>query len=198
MDKSKIDITNITKLIKEKNQVLVLFILVIAIILAAYFYFFLKPEIGALQKVLPEVAGLNKNIKEVDKLIDNIDSFKIKIADLKEKVGQYETRLPTKKEISSILNHLSALASEEDIQITGIKELETIKGEIQEGEQAYSGVPIEIDMKSGYHQLGRFISEIENSDRLMKIDDLEIKSTSENLTEHNVKLIISSFVLVKE
>ena len=198
MDKSKIDITNITKLIKEKNQVLVLFILVSAIILAAYFYFFLKPEIGALQKVLPKVAGLNKNIKEVDKLIDNIDSFKTRIADLKEKVGQYETRLPTKKEISSILNHLSALASQEDIKITGIKELKTIKVEMQEGEQAYSGVPIEIDMKSGYHQLGKFISEIENSDRLMKIDDLEIKSTSENLTEHNVKLIISSFVLVKE
>ena len=198
MDKSKIDITNITKLIKEKNQVLVLFILVIAIILATYFYFFLKPEIGALRKVLPKVAGLNKNIKEADKLIDNIDSFKTKIADLKEKVGQYETRLPTKKEISSILNHLSALASQEDIKITGIKELETIKGEMQEGEQAYSGVPIEIDMKSGYHQLGKFISEIENSDRLMKIDDLEIKSTSENLIEHDVKLIVSSFVLVKE
>ena len=198
MDKSKIDITNITKLIKEKNRVLVLFILVIAIILAAYFYFFLKPEIGALRKVLTKVAGLNKNIKEVDKLIDNIDSFKTRIADLKEKVGQYETRLPTKKEISSILNHLSALASQEDIKITGIKELETIKGEMQEGEQAYSGVPIEIDMKSGYHQLGKFISQIENSDRLMKIDDLEIKSTSENLTEHNVKLIVSSFVLVKE
>ena len=198
MDRSKIDITNITKLIKEKNQVLVLFILVIAIILAAYFYFFLKPEIGALRKVLPKVAGLNKNIKEADKLIDNIDSFKTKIADLKEKVGQYETRLPTKKEISSILNHLSALASQEDIKITGIKELKTIKGEMQEGEQAYSGVPIEIDMKSGYHQLGKFINEIENSDRLMKIDDLEIKSSSENLTEHDVKLIINSFVLVKE
>lgn len=198
MDKSKIDITNITKLIKEKDQVLVLSILVIAIILVAYFYFFLKPEIGALRKVLPKVGALNKNIKEVDKLIGNIDSFKTKIADLKEKVGQYETRLPTKKEISSILNHLSALASQEHIKITGIKELETIKGEMQEGEQAYSGVPIEIDMKSGYHQLGKFISEIENSDRLMKIDDLEIKSTSENLTEHNVKLIVSSFVLVKE
>jgi len=198
MDKSKIDITNITKLIKEKDQVLVLSILVIAIILVAYFYFFLKPEIGALQKVLPKVRALNKNIKEVDKLIGNIDSFKTKIADLKEKVDQYEARLPTKKEISSILNHLSALASQEHIKITGIKELETIKGEMQEGEQAYSGVPIEIDMKSGYHRLGKFINEIENSDRLMKIDDLEIKSTSENLTEHNVKLIVSSFVLVKE
>ncbi len=198
MDKSKVDITNITKLIKGKNRVLGLFILVITIILAAYFYFFLKPEIGSLWKVLPKVGALNKNIKEVNKQINSIDELKARIIALKEKVGQYETRLPIKKEISSILNHLSTLASEEDIKITAIKELETIKGEMQEGEQAYSGVPIEIDMKSGYHQLGKFISEIENSDRLMRIDDLEIKSTSENLTEHDVKLIVSSFVLVKE
>jgi len=198
MDKSKIDITNITKLIKEKNRVLGLFILVIAIILAAYFYFFLKPEIGSLWKVLPKVGALNKDIKEVNKQIDSIDELKARIIALKEKVGQYETRLPTEKEISLILNHLSMLASEEDIKITGIKELETIKGEMQEGEQAYSGVPIEIDMKSGYHQLGKFISEIENSDRLMKIGEVEIKSTSGNLTEHDVKLIVSSFVLVKE
>ena len=198
MDKSKIDMTNITKLLKGKNQVLILSILVIAIILVVYFYFFLKPEISAVRKVLPKVGALNKDIKEVNKQIDSIGELKARINVLKEKVGQYETRLPTKKEIGSILNHLSALASQEDIKITGIKELETIKGEMQEGEQAYSGVPIEIDMKSGYHQLGKFISEIENSDRLMKIDDLEIKSTSENLTEHDVKLIVSSFVLVKE
>ena len=140
----------------------------------------------------------NIGLKEVNKQIDSIGELKARIDDLKEKVSQYESRLPTKKEISSILNHLSALASQEDIKITGIRELETIKGEMQEGEQAYSGVPIEINMKSGYHQLGKFINEIENSDRLMKIDDLEIKSTSENLTEHDVKLIISSFVLVKE
>ena len=198
MDKTKIDITNITKLGREKNQFLILSVLVIAIILVAYFYFFLKPQISALRKVLPKVGAVNKDIKEVNKQIDSIDEVKARINALKEKVGQYETRLPTKKEISLILNHLSALASKEDIKIIGIKELDTIKGEMQEGEQAYSGVPIEIDMKSGYHQLGKFISEIESSDRLMKIDDLEIKSTSENLTEHDVKLIISSFVLVQE
>ena len=198
MDKIKIAMANITKLGKEKTQIYILCSFVVVIVLVSYFYFFLKPRMNILRKVLPKVAALSKESKEADKLIDNVDNLKAEIAQLKKGMSQYEARLPTQKEISSILNNLSDLASWENIKITEIKELETIKGEMGEGEQAYSGVPIEIDMKSGYHQLGKFINQIENSDRLMKIDDLEINSASESLTEHNVRLIVSSFVLVKE
>ncbi len=198
MDKIKIDMASIIKLGKEKTQIYILCSFVVVVVLVSYFYFFLKPRINTLRKVLPKVAALSKENKQADELIDNVDNLKAGIAQLKEGMSQYETRLPTQKEISSILNNLSALASRENIKITEIKELKTIRGETGEGEQAYSGVPIEIDMKSGYHQLGKFINQIENSDRLMKIDDLEINSAPESLTEHNVRLIVSSFVLVKE
>ena len=195
MDKVKLDIT---KLNKEKSQLLVLSLLVIVIMLVSYFYFFLKPKAAVLREILPEAAALDKEVMETGKLISNIDDFKKEISKLKKEVGQYETKLPTEKEITSILNQLSALASQEQVKIIGIRELGITRDDAEEKERAYKEVPIEIEMKSGYHQLGRFINKIESSDRLMKIESLEINSNYQNLTEHTVKLVISSFVLVKE
>ena len=192
---SKIDLT---KLSKEKSQLLTLSFLAIVIILAGYFYFFLTPKINALGKFLAQRSALKEKIAAADKLIDNTDKFKREIAVLKEQVGQYETRLPAKKEIASILNQLSGLASQEQIKIVGIKELELEKPKDDDEELAYDEIPIQIDMKSGYHQLARFINQIERSDRLMKIESLKISSDPQDLSKHAVRVIVSAFVLVKE
>ena len=196
MDKLKL---NINKLSKEKSQLLVLYFLVVVILLASYFYFFLQPKIRMLQETLPKVNRIQKALAEADRLIANTVSLKEEIATLKEEVGCYESQLPTEKEIPVILDHLSELSSQEKVTIVSIKELGVRQDPEAEGEeQVYHEIPIAIEMKSGYHQLSKFVNQIENSDRLMKINDVEIKSDLENLSEHNIQIVISCFVLVKE
>ncbi|MEA3328238.1 MAG: type 4a pilus biogenesis protein PilO [Candidatus Omnitrophota bacterium] len=192
---NKIDIT---KLSKEKSQLLILSFLVMIIILAGYFYFFLTPKVAALGTALTQTAVLRKKIIAADDLIANTGKFKSEIAELKEQVGQYETRLPAKKEIASILNQLSGLASREQIKIIGIKELELEKSKDDPKKSAYDEIPIQIDMKSGYHQLARFINQIESSDRLMKIESLKVNFDPRDPGKHTVRIIVSAFVLVKE
>lgn len=62
----------------------------------------------------------------------------------------------------------------------------------------YTEVPITITAKSGYHQLGAFINRVENGKRLMKVADVDITFDNMNKTEHNVELLVMTYVLKRE
>jgi len=189
------------KIPKGKRELIILSILIGAIILAGYFYLYLRPRIRALGQLLPQVARLKQDVELARSDIANIDNFKVEIASLRNELGRYEASLPGKKEIAPILDHLSKIASQAGVKIVGIKELKEARGKVPElngARQLYSEVSIGIDLKSGYHQLGRFMNKVESSARLMKPRDIEIKADPRTPGEHNVKLIISAFVLERE
>ncbi len=189
------------KLPKEKRDLIILSILIGAIIMAGYFYLYLRPRIRALGQLLPQVARLRQDVELTRSDIANIDNFKMEIISLSNELGRYEASLPGKKEIAPILDHLSKIASQTGVKIVGIEELKEARGkvpELKEAQQIYSEVSIGIDLKSGYHPLGSFINKVESSVRLMKLRDIEIKADPRTPGEHNVKLIISAFVLEGE
>jgi len=189
------------KIPKGKRELIILSILIGAIILAGYFYLYLRPRIRALGQLLPQVARLKQDVELARSDIANIDNFKMEVASLRNELGRYEASLPGKKEIAPILDHLSKIASQTVVKIVGIEELKEARGKVPElkgARQIYSEVSIGIDLKSGYHQLGSFINKVESSARLMKLRDIEIKADPRTSREHNVKLIISAFVLERE
>ena len=189
------------KIPKEKRQPLILYVLIGAIIVVGYFYLYVRPRMKALGQLLPQVSRLKQDVSLARSAIANIDNFKMEITSLRNELGRYEASLPSKKNIASILDHLSKIASETGVKIVGIGELKEAEGKVPElkgAQQPYSEVSIGINLKSGYHQLGSFINKVESSARLMKLRDIEIKVDPRTPNEHNVKLIVSAFVLEGE
>ena len=68
----------------------------------------------------------------------------------------------------------------------------------QKKAKAYQEIPIMISARSGYHELGSFISKLENADRFMEVSDIKLKANSANFRKHNVELIVSTYLLVNE
>jgi Tfp pilus assembly protein PilO len=64
------------------------------------------------------------------------------------------------------------------------------------GAAPYIEIPITINLRCSYHDLGRFINMIENSDRFMKVTDLTINTNPDPMV-HNIRLIVNIFVLKK-
>jgi Tfp pilus assembly protein PilO len=61
----------------------------------------------------------------------------------------------------------------------------------------YKEQPILINAKCGFHELGKFLSKMENADRFMKVSDINIKSVAQSPKKHDVELLIVTYTLAR-
>lgn len=184
---------------KNQPQTTVLIILVSLIGLVIYYWLFMQPQLVRLADVFARMRSTRADLKAAGSDIARIDQFKNNIRAYKEKVDQYEKRLPVETEIPSLLEDLSNMAKSSNIKIVGITPVTKFLGEEKIGkDQIYREMPISINAKSGYHELGQFLSNLENADRFMKVTGIDIRSNKASPRRHDVELVVSTFILLKE
>jgi len=69
--------------------------------------------------------------------------------------------------------------------------------EAKAGSAVYKEIPIMVTAKAGYHEVGRFIASLENSDRFMKVVDIQIKADRALPRKHDVELLVVTYVLLE-
>lgn len=189
---------NISQIDFKKNEVklaiLIIFVSIIGLVL--YFNFVLKPHVARVFSLMIEANKLSSDLKNARADIANIPKFKNDIGAYKEKVERYEKMLPAEREIPSLLESLSNMAKNANVKIVGIMPA-VAEAEKTTRTHAYQEIPILINAKSGYHELGHFLSNMGNSDRFMKIADINIKSSRDNSRKHDVELLILTYMLLK-
>ncbi len=110
------------------------------------------------------------------------DSLKIKIAREKDKnalIGEikalvryldiYKKRVPEGRSSSWLLKEISDMAKKEGLTIINIK------AEEPERRASYTRLSVVIDTASSYHQLSKFVSGIETSEKFLRIEELVAK-----------------------
>ena len=95
------------------------------------------------------------------------------------------------KEFPVFLELISALAKKNNIKIIAIEP----QAMIDNPDLFYMEFPVLIDALCGYHDLGRFINNLEDAKIFMKIKDIKIANDDIIPKQHNVFLNISTFCL---
>lgn len=165
------------------------------VICVAYISLFLKPQAAGLAGVMGGIKKVSSDLKAAEANIARVESFKKSIAAYNEKVGRYEKTLPTEQGIPRLLEDLSEMARDSNMKIVGI--VPVAKDDKGQRSQTYQEIPIIMSAKSGYHELGRFLTGLENSDRFMKVADIQIKSTRAMPKKHDVELLVLTYVLLE-
>ncbi len=180
----------------DQKQLLVLVGLACLIVFIIDFSFFLRPYT---MQVFGSASILNKmgtDFRSAQSDISKIDMFKKEIEECEGKVSFYEKKLPVEQEIPKLLESLSNIARDSNIKILGITPIQNRPGS-NAGGQIYQEIPILINAKCGYHELGRFLSNLENSDRFMKVADLAVRSNKQTPKKHDVELLVLTYILLK-
>ena len=105
--------------------------------------------------------------------------------------------LISQQEIPSLLENLSKMAKNANITIVSITPV-TSNSQKEAKSQVYEEIPILITAKSGYHELGHFLSNLENGDRFMKIINISVKTNTTAPKKHDVELMVHTYVLPSE
>jgi len=170
--------------------------LVVAVL---YTLIFIFPMTSKLSDVSAEVMDISEKMNFVNKSIVKMAHRKELLEKLTEELNSYAGGLPNEKEISVFLESIAAMARDSGVKIIAItpadlKPLAMDKTDVN----YYYELPISIIAKSGYHELGEFIGEIEKGKRFMTIEGLKIQDNKSTPRKHNVRMLLNTYVSAGE
>ena len=91
--------------------------------------------------------------------------------------GYQEHLLSSGKEEMELLNRVREIASESGVRVTSMTPMED---QDRGSKKKFKKFALNISFEGSYHLLGDFISRVENSDKVMKIDLLEFSPKGQN------------------
>lgn len=184
--------------LKLENKTPLFIGLGIFFILMLDYAFLLRPQILLIKKIGGQVSFLSKELRSAKKDIASIEQFKKRLATLKENIAVVGERIPAEEEIPVALENISQLAKDSYVKIIQIKP----SRESEKNVATLSGgkvfeLPIFIEARCGFHQLGSFLNKLESDKIFMNIDGFELLPNPEDNLHHIAKLVVEIYILKK-
>lgn len=179
---------------KDKNT-LTACIIFLVILVSGLFYlnrYFWRVKINAKSKELTVLVEENKKVQSEIREAKLILAQENQIPALKDKIDKIKKRLPDKPDARGFY-----LALVDILEATGVKYNFVLpdKTKIRTG---YTEIPYKIELLCGYHELGEFISLIEeNPDRIMRLNTLSVDFLKGRPTTHKINIQVSTFMFNK-
>lgn len=172
---------------------------VAAVFIALYLSFAIIPKFTELSRTSRVVNDLNDKIDLVSSRVKRLNQTTKKLEALRKEQASYTEQLPVAKDIPKLLEGLSSMAKSSKVKILSITPSPLrADAKVAGSEKYYMEMPVRITAKSGYHQLGHFVSNLERGKRLVIINDLGIKNSSKTPRMHDVRIVLNAYVSVEE
>ena len=173
------------------------------------------PSIRKSGELNKEIVKLKEDLERSEILIASVPQMQNRLAATQQKLNDYQTALPLRSEMPNILQNISGIAVESKVKLLKIEPLRSEKQTMpvaklpaakQQAKQdsakttqpIYTEMPIQIEARGSYHALGEFINKVETARNIMSIADVDIKRGSDDMFNHDARLLIIAYVLREE
>lgn len=173
------------------------------------------PSIRKSGELNKEIIKLKEDLKKSEILIASVPQMQNRLAVGQQKLNDYQTALPLRSEMPNILQDISGVAVESRVKLLKIEPLRSEKQAMpaakppaakQEAKKdlskttqpIYAEIPIQIEARGSYHALGEFINRIETAKNVMSVADVDIERDSDDMFNHDARLLIIAYVLREE
>jgi type IV pilus assembly protein PilO len=174
-----------------------LFIVVALILLpAVVFYFsFFKPKSDQTAGLVNQKNKLTQELKEVKQKSADLAKFEKELAAAEEEFNRTSILLPKEKEIPKLLTDISALGTNAGLDFLTFKPLSDIPKDF------YKEIPIDINVRGPYHNMGYFFDQVSKLDRIVTVSNVRMgapkKDRGEMLLNSDCKLVTYQFTNVE-
>ncbi len=191
LDKSKLQVD-------EKYHYFILAGVLLLVFVLNYFLI-LGNQLKALNKVNPKILVLESNIERFNNNLARLGQHKVDITSLKEKLVLLKGKARLEEEVPLILDLISRKANQTDVKIEQIMPVKAAKEELlSDVDGKYILLPIFIQVRAGYHQLGKFLQKLENADMMSFVSELQIEGNESDIMRHNSEITIQTIIFKKD
>jgi type IV pilus assembly protein PilO len=149
-------------------RILALIALFAAILVAGY-YLEISDQIETRGKLVDTENTLKSQFESKALQAANLDTYKQQLDEMQKSFGAMLKQLPGKTEIPSILQDISQAA-----QVDGLKQ-DLFKPGSEATKDFYAEKPIDLQLDGGYHDFGKFVSDVAALPRIVTLHNIVIK-----------------------
>lgn len=164
-------------------------------VLALYLLALVWPMAHRLQIILPEMTRVARELKGMEGSVGHQAQVAQQAAALQEQLRRVQQQFLLEGEVSTTaLEKLSNFANASGMKIDVMQPMKP-EALPADAVRHYLEVPIWVDAKGSYHQLGSFLDKIEHDPQLIQVRRLEINGNPTELRRHNIRLVLLASVL---
>ncbi len=171
------------------SKKIVLILIISVIFLYLDFNYLLKAQVGGVKKSADEIIKLQNDLKALDLGLKNMRDLK---SQQKNQPQSKVKRTIIDSELASLLQDISKFGNANNVEILQIKPYR----DTQKAAAAlkFSPVFISLDLVAGYHNLGKFINDLENSQTLISLENFKIEARPGDSLKQRATLTLKTYV----
>lgn len=169
--------------------IIVLFMILIPAVLFYFIYY--QPKTKTINSLEAKKSSLQKEIAEVKARAANLAKFEEELRQAEESFLASSALLPKAKEIPQLLKDISSLGRNAGLDFN------TFKPQPDVPKDFYAEIPISIDVRGPYHNMGFFFDQVSKLERIVSVTNVKMSSPKkeggEMLLKSNCKLLTYMF-----
>ncbi len=171
---------------KVGTMLMVLFLVLVGLLAGSWVFGFkvinerraaLQVEIGEKQKALLDLQQATAGIADLG----------TKISDLQKAIAFFESKLPQEKDVDSVLNQVSEMASANSLQSRTFKTLKVDRT------AAYCELPIQMDLSGDFDGFYTFLQQLERLERITRLTHMTLQKVADKEGHMQAQLTLSVF-----
>lgn len=162
-------------------------LIVFGLILGGGYWFFVKDQYAALEKVEQEEQELRERYENKAYRVANLEVFKAQMVEMEETFGALVRQLPSETEVPGLLEDITNTALGNGLDLQEVK----LQGE--QKRDFYSELPINIRVVGSYHELASFVSSVAGLPRIVTLHDLRITPVSGDGDQLNMQVLARTY-----
>lgn len=157
-------------------QRILICIVSVAILLAAFGFFLYKPKIDDMASLNSEISRTEKKLERTKASAAEYEEYKEKMDEARLQFDRVSRELPISEEIPSLLTNISQAGN-----AAGLKFLR-FQPQSESKKDFYAEIPIRMELSGSYHQLGNFFDRLARLSRIVNIDNCSTRRQDASLS----------------
>lgn len=180
----------------RQKQILISLFSVVGLVL--WLQFFLIPQWTSAGRLGTEQKKMRTQLDKAKRELAHLPELQKKIEMLS---AQYTPPAggggPPEEQLPNLLDAIAQSARSAQVRVVSLRPKQEIVGS-QIGPSGYIEIPLELVGTAGYHQIGRFLSDLEGSSHLLRVRQLDIRSGEKDIWSHQVNVLLMAFLTPQE
>ena len=157
----------------KKNKLAIIFAgLALAILIDCFFV--LPSQISNSRNITKELKEIRLKLSELDSDIENKDNFVAEKQAVEAKLADLQGRFLSRDDSTLIMSEINRLAKQANLEVLSFKP-RTLEEISRRGNITFYYLPVNLDLKTGYHRIGEFLNKLEKLDFSLELRELKIK-----------------------
>lgn len=193
---------DVLKKIKLDKKKILLIIAASLVVIYLDFAFLIKSQFRSLRDIRSKITKLKKELGNLNKDLTIMRDLEQKQTDIKQETISKVKKIITEEQLPLLIQDISRIANKHDVKIMQIKPVKDLK--VQGGKASnivssdigkLTSILITLDLTCGYHNLGSFINDLDNSEQFIAmIEELKIISDPADYLRQRVNLALKIYV----